>query len=72
MAVPKKRKSKQKTRQVKAGRPKQQIVQATACPNCGSPKMSHRMCENCGYHNGKVYPFAKSSGESSSEESEAA
>ncbi|MDX1919658.1 MAG: 50S ribosomal protein L32 [Candidatus Caenarcaniphilales bacterium] len=59
MAVPKKRKSKQKSRQVKAGKPKLKIVKSSACPNCGSQKQPHRMCHNCGYYNGRIYSFKK-------------
>ena len=23
------------------------------CPNCQEPKLTHRICANCGYYNGK-------------------
>jgi large subunit ribosomal protein L32 len=59
MAVPKKRKSKQKSRQVKAGKPKLKIMNSVACPNCGAQTQSHRMCGNCGYYNGQVHNFKK-------------
>ena len=59
MAVPKKRKSKQKSRQGKAGRAKLQILKATPCPNCGGPKISHQICGTCGYYNGRIYDFKK-------------
>lgn len=59
MAVPKKRKSKQKSRQVKAGKPKLKILKSDACPNCGSQKQPHRVCGSCGYYNGRIYSFKK-------------
>jgi large subunit ribosomal protein L32 len=24
------------------------------CPNCGQSKLSHRVCGNCGYYNGRA------------------
>ncbi|MDA0711508.1 MAG: 50S ribosomal protein L32 [bacterium] len=24
------------------------------CPNCGQQKLSHRICGNCGYYNGRA------------------
>ena len=24
------------------------------CPNCGKPRLSHRVCPSCGYYNGRV------------------
>lgn len=24
------------------------------CPNCGQQKLSHRVCGNCGYYNGRA------------------
>ena len=58
MAVPKKRKSKQKSRQVKAGgKRKIRLIGLQACPNCGLSKLPHRVCSNCGYYNGRIYSF---------------
>jgi large subunit ribosomal protein L32 len=28
-------------------------VRTQACPRCGSPKLSHRVCDSCGYYRGK-------------------
>jgi large subunit ribosomal protein L32 len=28
-------------------------VGVSTCPNCGQPKLSHRVCPNCGYYNGR-------------------
>jgi large subunit ribosomal protein L32 len=27
---------------------------SSKCPNCGLPKMPHRICPDCGYYNGKL------------------
>ncbi|MDX1918251.1 MAG: 50S ribosomal protein L32 [Candidatus Caenarcaniphilales bacterium] len=54
MAVPKKRKSKQRSRQVVAGRSKLNILKPHACTNCGTPVLSHRACGSCGYYNGRI------------------
>jgi large subunit ribosomal protein L32 len=62
MAVPKKRKSKQKSRQGKAGRPKLQLQKPSACPNCGSPRLSHQACGSCGYYNGRVHSLTAHGG----------
>lgn len=58
MAVPKKRKSKQKSRQGKAGRPPIQIVESSACSNCSSPVLPHRVCGNCGHYNGRFHALS--------------
>jgi large subunit ribosomal protein L32 len=53
MAVPKKRKSKAKTRSRRAQHDK--IVAPTLgwCDNCGEPKQSHRVCLSCGTYRGR-------------------
>lgn len=55
MAVPKKRKSKAKAAQVKAGKRAVQFMSFSKCSNCGSIHLPHRVCEKCGYYNGRVY-----------------
>lgn len=55
MAVPKKRKSKARVRQVKAGKKRVIYNNIIACPNCGGPTLSHRMCGSCGYYNGRIF-----------------
>jgi large subunit ribosomal protein L32 len=27
-------------------------VQTSACPNCGAPRLSHRVCPSCGFYKG--------------------
>ena len=29
------------------------ITKSVACPNCGAPQLSHRVCEICGFYKGK-------------------
>ncbi|CAN5186874.1 50S ribosomal protein L32 [soil metagenome] len=49
MAVPKRRQSKQRQRKrrthVKAAMPVY-----GSCPQCGDPRVPHRICANCGYY----------------------
>jgi large subunit ribosomal protein L32 len=52
MAVPKRRKSRLKVRQRKAGKP-DRVVTTTACPECGAPTLPHRVCRACGYYRGR-------------------
>lgn len=52
MAVPKKRRSKSKSR-IKRANWKVDMPELTACPNCGEKKHSHRACGECGQYNGK-------------------
>jgi len=54
MAVPKKRSS----RSVRDMRRSHHAIQMTAaiesCPNCGEPKLRHRMCGACGQYRGRT------------------
>ena len=52
MAVPKRRMSKSRKR-LRRGQDAAINVQTQACPRCGSPKLSHRVCDSCGYYRGK-------------------
>jgi large subunit ribosomal protein L32 len=52
MAVPKRKKSKSKTRMRRA------VIKAStttvkACPQCGASQQSHRVCPSCGYYRGR-------------------
>lgn len=48
MAVPKKRKSKMKTRSRKSANMKLTVPGFQECPNCGDAKQTHRVCPTCG------------------------
>ena len=47
MAVPKKRVSKQRKRKRRTHY-KAEAAATMACPKCGEPKLSHRVCPACG------------------------
>ncbi|MDX1958826.1 MAG: 50S ribosomal protein L32 [Leptospiraceae bacterium] len=53
MAVPKRRKSKSKTRMTRAhhaiGKPN-----LVPCKNCGAFILPHRVCPSCGHYDGKL------------------
>ena len=50
MAVPKKRKSKAKTRSRRANHDKLKAPNLQRCPQCYAPKRPHRACMDCGYY----------------------
>ena len=52
MAVPKKKQSKARTAKRRANW-KAQPPSFAACPQCKQPKLSHRVCANCGYYAGR-------------------
>lgn len=51
MAVPKKRTSSARRDRRRANHDRITAPNVLSCPNCGAPKMSHRMCASCGYYN---------------------
>jgi len=53
MAVPKKRTSKQRKRKRRTHY-KADPVTVDACPNCGDPRVPHRVCPSCGFYGGKA------------------
>ena len=53
MAVPKKRKSKAKTRTRRSSHDKVNPPRLQRCPNCFAPKRSHRACGECGFYRGE-------------------
>lgn len=53
MAVPKNRTSKQRKRTRRAHW-KLTAPAVSQCPQCHQPKLSHRVCPNCGYYNGRL------------------
>ncbi len=50
MAVPKKRKSKSRTRMRRAQHDKISLPGISYCPHCSEPKQPHRVCLSCGYY----------------------
>jgi large subunit ribosomal protein L32 len=52
MAVPKRKKSKMRTRQRKA-HIKAEVAQIQTCSSCGAPQQTHRVCRACGMYNGR-------------------
>ncbi|MEM1348495.1 MAG: 50S ribosomal protein L32 [Myxococcota bacterium] len=53
MAVPKKRKSKMKTRSRRAANKNLSRPKIQRCPNCFAPRRPHRACGECGYYGGE-------------------
>ena len=49
MAVPKRKTSKSK-RDKRRTHHKLKLLSIVECPRCHSKKISHRVCENCGYY----------------------
>lgn len=50
MAVPKRKTSKSR-RNKRRSHHKLNIPTLVECPQCHEPKVSHRICPNCGYYN---------------------
>lgn len=53
MAVPKRKHSKARTNKRRANWRRIAVVEASICPSCREPKMSHRVCLNCGTYKGR-------------------
>ena len=53
MAVPKKKKSKAKTRSRRAGSWKLSAPAMSSCSRCGTAKLPHRVCGTCGWYKGR-------------------
>lgn len=53
MAVPKKKKSKAKTRSRRASAWTVSAPARSTCPRCGAVKLPHRVCGACGWYNGR-------------------
>ncbi len=53
MAVPKRKKSKSRTRMRRKSNTKTRLTTVKACPQCGAPQKSHRICPSCGYYKGR-------------------
>ena len=52
MGVPKRKKSKSRKRMRIASR-KKTLAVATPCPQCGAPRLPHRVCPKCGMYRGR-------------------
>ncbi|MBN2406747.1 MAG: 50S ribosomal protein L32 [Elusimicrobia bacterium] len=52
MAVPKRRQSLSRTNKRRSAK-KISNIQYSICPQCGSTKLPHRICGECGYYNKK-------------------
>ena len=53
MAVPKKKTSKSKSRSRRASAWRLDAPSRSTCPRCGSVKLPHRVCGNCGWYAGR-------------------
>lgn len=53
MAVPKRRTSKARKRSRKANW-KLSVPSLAECPQCHEKKLPHRVCNSCGYYNGRA------------------
>ena len=58
MAVPKKRRSKSKSRTMRASW-KVEVPQLRACSNCNAMTVPHRACPECGFYKGRQVIFFK-------------
>ncbi len=53
MAVPKKKKSKSKTRMARASNYVLKVPSRSICPRCGAAKVPHIVCGACGWYHGR-------------------
>ena len=54
MAVPKRKKSKAKSRSRRANYLRMTKPSLSTCSSCGSPRPSHTICPTCGYYKNKI------------------
>lgn len=50
MAVPRRKKSKSRTRMRRTHNMRVRKLGVVECPQCGEYKLPHRVCPNCGYY----------------------
>ena len=60
MANPKRRTSKRR-RDQRRSHDALPLIASSACPNCGSARLPHHVCGDCGWYNGKQVIEAKES-----------
>ena len=53
MAVPKKRKSKSRRDMRRAHHDRIAAPRLSECPECGEPRLPHRVCPSCGNYKGR-------------------
>lgn len=53
MAVPKRKTSKQRRNKRRSSVWKMEAPALVRCPQCNEYKRPHRICQNCGYYNGR-------------------
>lgn len=54
MAVPKRKKSRAKTRSRRANHDVMTVEHLAWCNHCGAPKRPHRVCRECGWYKGRA------------------
>lgn len=54
MAVPKRRTSRARRDMRRSQNEKLILPSLSRCPQCGSPKLPHRVCPNCGTYKGRT------------------
>ena len=58
MALPKRRQSKARGKKRRTHY-KSNLISTVKCPQCGSTKLPHRACPNCGYYRGRPVVSSK-------------
>lgn len=53
MAVPKKKRSRARTRHKRSAWAQKTGPTVGTCANCGARKLPHRICQSCGYYAGR-------------------
>lgn len=54
MAVPKKKKSKMKSRSRRSANMRMDLPAHSNCPRCGAAKIPHTVCGTCGWYKNRV------------------
>lgn len=56
MVEPVKHLSKSRARKRRSQKSLRRLPELQKCSHCGSLKLSHRICPDCGYYRGRFYP----------------